>query len=143
MFFNIFEYLINSEAIRYLFFGGLTTVVSILSYEVCKRVLIKKSGKSTPLIINIATIFSWVLAVSFAFITNKLFVFNSSSFEAMIVFKEATKFVCARVLSLLFEVIFMNITTVLLKLNDSFCKVAAQFVIVVLNYIFSKLFIFK
>lgn len=134
--------LVNRETISYLIFGVLTTVVSIVSYEVVKR-LLARGKEPTPLIINISTVASWILAVSFAFVTNKLFVFRSMSMDAGVLFKEITAFVGARLLSLGFEVVWMNVTTVVLKWNDSFCKIAAQFVIVVLNYIFSKLFIFK
>jgi putative flippase GtrA len=86
---------------------------------------------------------SWILAVSFAFVTNKLFVFQSSSLEMSVLIKEISAFVGARLLSLGFEIVWMNVTTTVLKWNDSVCKIAAQFVITVLNYIFSKLFIFK
>jgi putative flippase GtrA len=134
--------LINRETISYLFFGVLTTVVSIVSYELVKRLLSRKRGVS-PIIINIATVSSWILAVSFAFVTNKLFVFQSSSLEMSVLIKEISAFVGARLLSLGFEIVWMNVTTGVLKWNDSVCKIAAQFVITVLNYIFSKLFIFK
>ncbi len=139
---TVFKTLINRETISYLIFGVLTTVVSIVSYEAVKRLLSHKK-EPTPLIINIATLSSWVLAVAFAYITNKLFVFQSASMEMGVLFKEISAFVGARLLSLGFEILWMNITTVVLKWNDSFCKIAAQFVIVVMNYIFSKLFIFK
>lgn len=139
---TIFKALVNRETISYLIFGVLTTVVSIVSYEGVKGV-ISHGKEPTALVINISTVASWILAVTFAFVTNKLFVFRSMSMDAGILFKEITAFVGARLLSLGFEVVWMNVTTVVLKWNDSFCKIAAQFVIVVLNYIFSKLFIFK
>ncbi len=139
---TIFRAVFNRETISYLFFGVCTTVVSIVSYEVVKRLLSHKK-EPTTLIINIATVASWILAVAFAFITNKLFVFQSQSMEAAVLIKEITAFVGARLLSLGFEIVWMNVTTAVLKWNDSFCKIAAQFVITVLNYIFSKLFIFK
>jgi putative flippase GtrA len=139
---KIIAALINRETISYLFFGVLTTVVSIVSYELVKRLLSRKRGVS-PIIINIATVSSWILAVSFAFVTNKLFVFQSSSLEMSVLIKEISAFVGARLLSLGFEIVWMNVTTTVLKWNDSVCKIAAQFVITVLNYIFSKLFIFK
>ena len=139
---TLFKALVNRETISYLFFGVLTTVVSIASYELVKRLLARKK-EPTPLIINIATIASWILAVAFAFITNKLFVFQSDSMAAEVLVKEMIGFVGARLVSLGFEVVWMNLTTVVLKWNDSLCKILAQFVITVLNYIFSKLYIFK
>lgn len=125
----------------YVLFGVLTTVVCIASYELIKR-LISRGKKASQLTINIATVGSWIVAVAFAFVTNKLFVFQSDSLALSVVVSEALKFVGARLVSLGFEIVWMNVTTGILKWNDSLCKVLAQFVIVVLNYIFSKLFIF-
>lgn len=138
---QLFDLIFNMETISYVGFGVLTTVVSIVSYELIKRLA---SGKNEPtqIVINIATVGSWIFAVAFAFITNKLFVFHSESFEISLLIGEAVKFLGARLLSLGFEIVWMNVTAGVLKWNDSFCKIAAQFVVVVLNYIFSKLFIF-
>lgn len=138
---KIIGLLINKETILYIVFGLLTTVVSIASYELIKRAI---SGKKDPtqLVINIATVGSWIFAVAFAFITNKVFVFESATWEFSFVLKEAALFLGARLLSLGYEIVWMNVTTGLLKWNDSFCKIVAQFVIVAINYIFSKLFIF-
>jgi uncharacterized membrane protein ywcD len=132
----------NRETISYVVFGLLTTVVSILSYEIIKRSM-SRGKEPTQLIINIATVGSWIFAVAFAFITNKVFVFQSTSFEFGLVISELAMFVGARLLSLGYEIVWMNVTTGVLKWNDSLCKIIAQFVIVALNYIFSKLFIFS
>ncbi|MDO5388378.1 MAG: GtrA family protein [Clostridia bacterium] len=132
----------NRETISYLVFGVLTTVVSLGSYELIK-LLLTGGGQVTALQMNISNIGSWVLAVAFAYVTNKFFVFRSRSVSLSTLFKEITAFVSARLLSLGFEVVWMNVTVSILHINDSVCKIVAQFVIVVLNYIFSKLFIFK
>lgn len=138
---DIIKALINRETISYLFFGVLTTVVSIASYEVIKR-LVSRGKAPSQLAINIGTIGSWILAVTFAYITNKLFVFQSPSFDLNVIVGEVAKFLGARLFSLGFEVVWMNVTTGILKWNDSLCKIIAQFVITVLNYIFSKFYIF-
>ncbi len=138
---NLIKLVFNRETISYIFFGILTTVVSIFSYEIIKRAAGGKKD-TTQLIINIATVGSWIFAVAFAFITNKLFVFNSQSLDMNVILTEGLLFVGARLVSLGFEIIWMNVTTGILKWNDSFCKIAAQFVIFALNYIFSKLYIF-
>ncbi len=132
----------NRETVSYLVFGVLTTAVSIISYETVKLML-TGGGEPSPLQMNIANISSWILAVAFAYITNKLFVFRSMSLRPMVIVREAAAFVGARLLSLGFEIVWMNVTVSLLHFNDSICKIAAQFVIVAMNYIFSKLFIFK
>lgn len=134
--------LFNRETISYVFFGVLTTLVSIISYELVK-LLLTGGGELTALKMNIANVSSWVIAVSFAFVTNKFFVFNSKSVEARVLFKEITSFVGARIVSLVFEMVWMNVTVGLLHINDSIAKIGAQVGIVVMNYVFSKLFIFK
>ena len=132
----------NRETISYLVFGVLTTAVSIISYEIVKLML-TGGAEPSPVQMNIANVSSWILAVTFAYVTNKIFVFRSMSMSYKVLLKEISAFVGARLLSLGFEIVWMNITVSLLHFNDSICKIAAQFVIVVMNYIFSKLFIFK
>ncbi len=132
----------NRETISYLVFGVLTTAVSIISYELVKLML-TGGAEPSPVQMNIANVSSWILAVTFAYVTNKIFVFRSMSMSCKVLLKEISAFVGARLLSLGFEIVWMNITVSLLHFNDSICKIAAQFVIVVMNYIFSKLFIFK
>lgn len=134
--------LLNRETISYLIFGILTTIVCLASYEAIK--LIFTGGKEpSVLIMNIANVGSWVIAVAFAFVTNKFFVFNSKSVALSVLFKEVTSFVGARLLSLGFEIVWMNVTVGLIGINDSIAKIGAQFGIVVMNYVFSKLFIFR
>ncbi len=139
---SIISRVCNRETISYLVFGVLTTVVSIVSYEAVKLML-TGGAEPTPLQMNIANVSSWILAVTFAYITNKLFVFQSVSFAPKVLAKEVSSFVGARILSLGFELVWMNVTVSVLHFNDSVCKILGQFVIVVMNYIFSKLFIFK
>lgn len=134
--------IINPETISYLFFGVLTTVVSLVSYWFIVYSMVD-NAQPNGMQIQIATVGSWILAVAFAYITNKLFVFKSKSFEKKILLKEAISFVGARLLSLGYEMLWMFIMADLLKIDDFICKFIAQFVIVALNYIFSKLFIFK
>lgn len=139
---KIFSKLANRETISYLVFGVLTTIVCLVSYELIKLAL-TGGGELSQLQMNIANVGSWVIAVIFAFVTNKFFVFRSKSISLNVLIREAVSFVGARILSLAFEIIWMNVTVGLLHINDSIAKIGAQFGIVVLNYIFSKLFIFK
>ncbi len=120
----------NKEIIYYLIVGVLTTIVSIVSYNAF-RTFIKNY--------LICTILSWVVAVAFAYITNRKYVFQSK--EKNIV-KEVSKFTISRLLSLGFEIIIMWILVDALKVNDRVAKVMVQFVIIVLNYVFSKLLVF-
>lgn len=134
--------IINRETISYVIFGVLTTVVCLVSYEVIKLIL-TGGGELNTIQMNIANVGSWVIAVAFAFVTNKFFVFQSKSVTFKILIKEISSFVGARLLSLGFEIVWMNVTVGLLHINDSIAKIGAQFGIVVMNYVFSKLFIFK
>ncbi len=123
------------EIINYLIFGVLTTVVSIGTYA-----LFTKLFSINYLVSNIL---SWILAVLFAFITNKLFVFESKSKDKKQVTKEMINFFFFRIISLGTEMIIMYTFVDLLSINDLITKVIAQIIVILSNYIFSKVFVFK
>ncbi len=129
-----FPALVNREVIRYILFGALTTVVSFVS-----QMLFASLG--TPAFIN--TIGSWVCAVTFAYVVNKLFVFESHTATPKALLREIWLFVAARLTSLLMELVFMTVTVDLLHFSEAICKLIAQVFILVANYIFSKWIIFK
>lgn len=133
--------IIKSEVFRYLFFGGLTTLVSIASYTLAS-VALSVNGKISPVGVQLANIFSWILAVAFAYITNKFFVFESKSLKPEVLKKEVSSFVGARLISLAAEALWLFALTYA-GLNDKVAKISGQVFVVVLNYIFSKLIIFK
>lgn len=119
------------EILKYLIVGGLTTVVSIVSYYIV-RLFIENY--------LVCTVISWIFAVAFAYITNRVFVFNSKREN---IFKECTEFVFSRILSLVAEVAVMYLLVDFLNISDKISKIIVQVIIVMLNYIFSKLFVFK
>ena len=119
------------EILKYLIVGGLTTVVSIVSYYIV-RLFIENY--------LVCTVMSWIFAVAFAYITNRVFVFNSKREN---IFKECTEFVFSRILSLVAEVAVMYLLVDFLNISDKISKIIVQVIIVMLNYIFSKLFVFK
>lgn len=125
------------EIISYLFFGVLTTVVSLGSYylAVCTVLDPKKAFE-----LQLANLFSWVCAVTFAYITNRKYVFKSKSKNQL---KEITSFVSSRVLTLLMDMAIMFVCVTLLSWNDKIAKLIVQVVVTVMNYILSKLFVFK
>lgn len=127
------------EIIIYVIVGGLTTVVNFVVFYLCKITI----GTNTVLRMNISNFIAWVIAVLFAFVANKLYVFNSKSLEKTLVVKEFSGFVAARVFSLGAEVVIMNVGILMLMIPDMICKLFAQVVIVVMNYFFSKFIIFK
>ncbi len=120
------------EIINYLIFGVLTTLVSILSYAFFTRLVY--------LDYVISNILSWILSVTFAFFTNQKYVFKTSSSNKI---KDMFKFYLSRLTSLGIELITMYILVTLLSLNDMISKIIVQFVAIVLNYVLSKLFVFK
>lgn len=119
------------EIVNYLVFGVLTTIVSILSYALFTRVL--------NVNYFISNILSWILSVTFAFITNKIYVFKSKNN----LFYQAIKFYLSRITSLIIELIIMYLLVDILSFNDLISKIFVQFIVIVLNYIFSKVFVFK
>lgn len=127
------------EIINYLIIGGLTTVVSLVSFYLV-RILI--FTKDTQLDIQISNVISWIFAVLFAFVTNKKYVFESKT-KGKEKIQEMIKFYLSRVTTLLIDMATMWILTAPLNINDKVSKIIVQFIIVVLNYVFSKLFVFK
>ena len=131
---TLFAKFVNYETISYLIVGVLTTIISIASFAICYR----KLKMSTVL----SNIISWILAVSFAYVANKIFVFRSPSWEMAVVIKEVIGFVSARLLTLGFDIAFIYITVDKLRWNDILCKIGSNVVVMILNYVASKLFIF-
>ena len=123
------------EIINYIVVGGITTVISILSYFLIRTIL----KSDTSLNVQISTVFSWIVAVTFAYFANRIFVFKSNNSKKI----ESVKFITSRIMSLLIEMLVMLILTAVLKINDNIAKILVQFIIVVLNYLFSKIFVFK
>lgn len=123
------------ELISYVFFGGLTTLVNI----VCYWLLATPLGWGTVP----STVVAWVLSVAFAYVTNKLFVFDSKSWALAVVGREAVSFFGCRAFSGALDVFFMWLFVDVLHMNDLLIKILSNIVVIVLNYVFSKLFIFK
>lgn len=140
---DIIRKVISKEVISYLFFGVMTTVVNFVIFGLCE-------GRMNVLIANAI---AWVGAVIFAFITNKLFVFESKSWKGSVLFKEITTFAGARLLTLGIEELGLLVLIEWLHLDELFnlsfvsgemiIKIIISVVVVVLNYVFSKVLIFK
>lgn len=131
------------EPILYLVFGVLTTAVSFLSAGLAKWVL-ETAGVGVDAMATVSTVFSWVCAVTFAYLTNRRFVFRSQVKGASAVLKEAAAFYGGRVSTLLFETVFMWVGSRLLGEGAYWwVKIAANVIILILNYVISKVFVFK
>lgn len=127
------------EIINYLIIGVFTTIVSLGSYLLFANTLF--SAKS-DLDIQIANVLSWICAVIFAYITNRIFVFKSKT-EGEHKVKETINFVGSRFASLLVDMGLMYVLFSLMHMNDGLAKVLVQIVVVVMNYVVSKVFVFK
>lgn len=130
------------EIIMYLIFGVGTTAVNWIIYTV-----IVVSGREVNL--TVANIIAWGGAVAFAYITNKLWVFESKSWNPKIVWKELGMFLSARIFSGIFEIglfpvlVWMGMNQSIFGVEGMLAKIVIGVLVIVLNYIFSKLLIFR
>jgi len=130
----LFDKFLNRETISYLIFGVITTGINIGIYRLCTTVHI---------VYWLSTIIAWVIALIFAFVTNKIFVFESTNMQPVLVFKEAISFVAARLVSGLCDLGFMIFAVEIIHMDDFIAKIITNVFVVVINYLFSKLVIFK
>lgn len=118
------------EIIDYIIVGALTTFVSIASYWLLRFII-------NSYMIN--TIISWICAVLFAYFANRKYVFRSKDDNIL---DEFTKFVGCRLLTLGMEIVLMYVFVSIFNINDMIAKIILQIIILVLNYVFSKFFVF-
>jgi len=130
----LFMKLLNRETITYLIFGVLTTGINIGIFRLCTTIHI---------VIWISDVIAWVIALIFAFITNKIFVFESTNMQSDLVFKEAVSFVAARSVSGLCDLGFMIFAVYIIHMDSFIAKLITNVFVVVINYLFSKLVVFK
>lgn len=123
------------EVVLYLVFGVCTTVVNIVIYYVCAHPL----GMGTVP----ATCWAWMIAVLFAYITNKIWVFGNKAAGKSEVIKEMISFFSCRILSGLMDLAVMYVFVDVLHYHDGVVKMGSNVIVVVFNYLASKLFIFK
>lgn len=123
------------ELISYLFFGVLTTAVNFIVYLPVYNIL----GLSA----SVSNMIAWVVAVVFAYFVNKIYVFRSLDWSRKTVVPELTKFVAARVLSGVLETGILLVTVDILGWNGNIWKFVTQVLVVISNYVFSKLIVFR
>jgi cell wall teichoic acid glycosylation protein gtcA len=121
--------------ILYLIFGILTTLVNFAAYHICYTKLQFPNLVSNTI--------AWILSVLFAFITNKIWVFKSKSFGLSKLAQELFAFVTARLFTGFLDTAIMFVGVDVLKQNWIIAKIVSSVVVVILNYIFSKLFVFR
>ena len=125
----------NKEVLMYLLFGGLTSVVGVVSFGIFHLTF----GMDEL----IANVISWIFAVTFAFVTNRVWVFHAATDSVADFVKQMFAFYGGRVLTLVIEELMILLFIKLLQWPSMSVKVAAQVVVIVLNYVISKLFVFR
>ena len=138
--FNICKKVLNKEILLYLFFGVLTTLVNILSFWICSD-LIFTNIPNEDINITISNVIAFILSVLFAFFTNKYYVFEDK--DSGNILSQLSNFTLSRIFTFSVEMIGILLFVNLLHIDKMISKIFFSFIVVILNYIFSKLLIFK
>lgn len=131
----------HREGMRYLIFGALTTIVNILTYALFASVILK-ALPSKEVIVNVSEIIAFIVALIFAYVTNKVYVFKSKTTSFKELIREMTSFTSCRIVTEIVSILMMN-AAIWFSINDILMKVIANIVVIILNFVFSKLIIFK
>ena len=121
--------------VMYAIFGVLTTLINLASYYVLYNVLNWGNMPSTEL--------AWLLAVIFAFATNKKWVFDSQSMEWKVLLYELASFFACRIATGVFDMAVMYVAVDVMAWNEMLWKLLSNVIVIILNYVASKLVIFK
>ena len=132
---NNIRRILNKETISYVIFGILTTIVNLISYYFFSNII--------NINYLISNTISWIISVVFAYIANKFYVFNSKDKRKDVMVKEFIKFVNCRLTSGVIEILLLFLLVDMMKVNDIISKLAIGVIVVVLNFIFSKIFVFQ
>ena len=124
-----------AEIVNYLIVGGMTTLVSIVVYALFTKLF--------HVNYMISNVISWIVAVIFAYVTNKIFVFKSKCENRKAIFVEIYQFFKYRFFSLIIDILLMYLLVEIFNINDMISKIIVQVIIIILNYVFSKIFVFK
>lgn len=126
--------LIACEAVQYIIYGILTTLINIVTYMFLTRIGINYI---------ISNVIAFIISIIFAFITNKVCVFKSYTWEKVIVLRESITFISARISTFIIDMVLMIIFIEYMNINNFIAKVIVNIVVIVINYIISKLIVFK
>ena len=123
------------DIVAYLFFGAVTTLINLAVYYLCYEIM---SIPNTP-----SVIIAWVIAVLAAFLTNKPFVFRSHDWSMRVLLPEAGSFLSCRIGTGILELVLMYLTVDLLHWNGMLMKLLVNIIVIILNYVGSKLLVFR
>lgn len=121
--------------INYGIFGVITTIINIAAYSICYE----RFGISNVL----SNIVAWILAVLVAYITNKLWVFESKSLELSVLLRETVSFFGCRLATGAIDLVIMYVTVDCMNWNSTLMKCLSNVIVIITNYVASKLIIFK
>lgn len=130
---QLIKKLYASSVVRYVFFGGCTTLVNLISFYVLRKLRVG---------LNIANVISIILAILFAYVVNSRFVFQDKCQTLADHIRPFCKFISARLMTMVIEVGGVWLLVEKLGMNDMVGKFATQFIVLILNYVFSKFFVF-
>ena len=134
----------NKETIMYLIFGVLTTIVTLVVFYVLTSTIFNLEkpllDPENAIQLQLANIISWTAGLIFAYFTNRKYVFESKEKNQL---KEASKFVASRLGTLLLDMLVMFVGVTVLKANEKIIKLISQVLVIISNYLLSKLFVFK
>ncbi|MDO4336682.1 MAG: GtrA family protein [Eubacteriales bacterium] len=130
---NLIKKLYGSSMVRYVFFGGCTTMVNLVSFYILRRLSVQLTA---------ANVISIVLAILFAYVVNSLFVFQDHCETLKDHIRPFCKFISARLVTMVIEVGGVWLLVEVLHMNDMIGKFLTQFIVLILNYVFSKCFVF-
>ncbi|MBR3152596.1 MAG: GtrA family protein [Clostridia bacterium] len=131
----------HREGMRYLVFGALTTVVNICVYIIFAKLIF--SGFDDNIRVNISNILAIVISILFAYVTNKLWVFETKTNSKLDLLREFISFIGCRIVTAILDMVLMQITVNVFNWNDVLMKVLVNIIVIALNFVFSKLIIFK
>lgn len=123
------------EQILYIVFGVLTTAINIIAFFACSRLI--------NLGLIPSNIIAWILSVLFAFVTNKIYVFNSKNYNFSVVLRELIDFVISRGATGILDLGLMYLFVSVIGIEDMISKIVINIIVIILNYILSKLYVFK
>ena len=130
---QLIKKLYASSVVRYVFFGGCTTLVNLISFYVLRKLRVG---------LNIANVISIILAILFAYVVNSRFVFQDKCQTLADHIRPFCKLISARLMTMVIEVGGVWLLVANLGLKDMVGKFATQFIVLILNYVFSKFFVF-
>ena len=130
---QLIKKLYASSVVRYVFFGGCTTLVNLISFYVLRKLRVG---------LNIANVISIILAILFAYVVNSRFVFQDKCETLADHIRPFCKFISDRLMTMVIEVGGVWLLVAKLGMNDMVGKFATQFIVLILNYVFSKFFVF-